>query len=232
MTEEELKKLFQETDSLIHIYEEINPIFPQGFETEKVHEAYEKMMDFIIPEKKDAFLSWMDKNDFWKTPASTRFHGNFEGGLAVHTLQVIYQCLKFTKPLIWDFMRTQLASKMTFTAKDIFISAMVHDFCKADSYEISFKNTKDFMGNWVKKPYFKTKDALRSLGHGNESVLRLLEIAPEYINNRLVLEAVSRHMGFSDLSESESYNYSNFLTNPLVLLLQLADQTAASWYEN
>ena len=53
---------------------------------------------------------------------------------------------------------------------------------------------------------------------------------PSMINNRMVLEAVSRHMGFSDLSDSETYNYSNFLENPLVILLQLADQTAAQWF--
>ena len=50
------------------------------------------------------------------------------------------------------------------------------------------------------------------------------------IDNRMVMEAVSRHMGFSDLSDSEKYNYSNFLDNPLVVLLQLADQTAAQWF--
>jgi len=37
-------------------------------------------------------------------------------------------------------------------------------------------------------------------------------------------------MGFSDLSDSEKFNYSLFLENPLVVLLQLADQTAAQWY--
>ena len=58
----------------------------------------------------------------------------------------------------------------------------------------------------------------------------MLEIFPEMIHNRMVMEAVSRHMGFSDLSESEGYNYSNFLQNPLVVLIQLADQTAAQWF--
>ena len=32
------------------------------------------------------------------------------------------------------------------------------------------------------------------------------------------------------MSESEGYNYSLFLQNPLVLLLQMADQTAAQWF--
>ena len=58
----------------------------------------------------------------------------------------------------------------------------------------------------------------------------MLEILPSMINNRMVIEAVSRHMGFSDLSDSETFNYSNFLQNPLVVLLQTADQTAAQWF--
>jgi hypothetical protein len=37
-------------------------------------------------------------------------------------------------------------------------------------------------------------------------------------------------MGFSDLSDSETYNYSVILQNPLVILLQTADQTAAQWF--
>ena len=84
---------------------------------------------------------------------------------------------------------------------------------------------------WTKKSVYKTKDELRNLVQGNESVLKLLEAMPGFIKRRNVLEAVSRHMGFSDLSEMESFNYSNFLTNPLVLLIQFADQSAASWYD-
>jgi hypothetical protein len=38
-------------------------------------------------------------------------------------------------------------------------------------------------------------------------------------------------MGFSDLAPMETYNYSNLLQNPLVLLIQLADQTAAQWWD-
>ena len=116
------------------------------------------------------------------------------------------------------------------TAKDIFVSALVHDFCKTGFYGVEYRNTKDISGNWVKQPFYKTKSENRNLGHGNESVLMMLKVMPSMIDNRMVLEAVSRHMGFSDLSDSEKYNYSNFLENPLVVLLQLADQTAAQWF--
>ena len=95
---------------------------------------------------------------------------------------------------------------------------------------IHSSGSKDITGNWVKQPFYKTKSENRNLGHGNESVLMMLEILPSLINNRMVIEAVSRHMGFSDLSDSETFNYSNFLQNPLVVLLQTADQTAAQWF--
>jgi hypothetical protein len=121
-------------------------------------------------------------------------------------------------------------SSWNISVADIFIAALAHDFCKTNFYEVEYRNTKDISGNWIKQPFYKTKSDNRNLGHGNESVLILLKILPSYINNRPVIEAISRHMGFSDLSESEGYNYSLFLQNPLVILLQLADQTAAQWF--
>ena len=96
---------------------------------------------------------------------------------------------------------------------------------------IEYRNTKDFMGNWIKKPFYKTKEDSRNLGHGNESVLLLLESMPSFLKRRNVIEAISRHMGFSDLTDTEMMNYSNFLQNPLVPLIQLADETASGWWD-
>ena len=93
------------------------------------------------------------------------------------------------------------------------------------------RRTKDFNGNWKYEPFYKTKSDSRNLGHGNESVLLFLESMPSLLKRRNVIEAISRHMGFSDLSQMESCNYSNFLQNPLVILIQLADQTAAGWWD-
>lgn len=129
-----------------------------------------------------------------------------------------------------NFWTCPNANKYDISAEDIFIAALCHDFCKTNFYGVEYRNTKDITGNWVKQPFYKTRSDNRNLGHGNESVLQLLEVMPSYVKNRTVLEAISRHMGFSDLSESESYNYSLFLQNPLVLLLQLADQSAAQWF--
>lgn len=179
----------------------------------------------------EAFLSWMETHEFFKSPASTRFHGNWEGGLCVHSLIVCLQALTFAPAFAESFLTSAYASSFDFTAEEVVVSALAHDFCKSGSYKVEFHNTKDIFGNWVKKSVYKVKTEIRSLGHGNESVLLLLECMPSYLKKRHVLEAISRHMGFSDVTETEKMNYSNFLQNPLVLLIQTADQTAAGWWD-
>src|SRR5574344_205831 len=225
MNEEEKTQLFTEIDELLDIYKQYSPIQQDcTFVFDNVKNCIKEMADYIIKDKDEAknLFEWMEKSDFYTSPASTRFHGNFKGGLMVHSLKVVYQSLFFAKVVISNFINSPKANKFTVTAEDIFISALSHDFCKADTYSIEYRNAKDITGNWIKQPYYKTKSDVRSLGHGNESVLVLLESMPSLIKKRYLLEAISRHMGFADLSESEGYNYSNFLENPLVVLIQLA----------
>lgn len=233
MTEHETEVFFTDISELLDIFNQYSPVQTNGtFVTESVKPCILEMVSYIVKDKTEAaaLCDWMDSTDFWTAPASTRFHGNFKAGLSLHTMMVIHQALLFARPIMENFWTSPNAEKYSISAEDIFIAALVHDFCKTDFYGVEYRNTKDITGNWIKQPFYKSKGENRNLGHGNESVLKLVEIMPSYIKKRWVLEAVSRHMGFSDLSESESYNYSNFLQNPLVVLIQLADETAAQWY--
>lgn len=233
MNDEERTELFNDVFELLDIYKEFSPLQENGMiNSDSIKPCIIEMINYIIKDEteKTNLINWLDKTDFWVAPASTKFHGNFKCGLSLHTLIVIKQSLVFAKPMLENFLSSPMANQYSITAKDIFVSALCHDFCKTGFYGTEYRNTKDVTGNWIKQPFYKTKSENRNLGHGNESVLMLLQIMPSYINNRMVLEAISRHMGFSDLSESEGYNYSNFLQNPLVILLQMADQTAANWF--
>ena len=234
MTDDEKNTLFNEIEQLLSIYNRINPVHDDGtFSADGVKQCIFEMTDSIVKNKEEAnaFKEWMgEKSDFMKSPASTHFHGNVESGLAAHSLKVLHQALCFARSILENFWQCKFKDAYSITAEDIFISAIAHDFCKADTYRIEYRNQKDIFGNWKKIPNYKTRSDSRNLGHGNESVLRLLELMPSYIQKRHVIEAISRHMGFSDLSDSESYNYSNFLQNPLVILIQVADETAAQWY--
>lgn len=235
MNEEAKQQLFTEIDELKDIFDEFAPLKNGSIALETVKPVILEMINYIVKDSSEAaaLVDWLDNTDFWVAPASTKFHGNFKGGLSLHTLMVIYQSLIFAKPVLENYFNCPECTKANYliTAKDIFIAALCHDFCKTDFYGVEYRNTKDINGNWIKQPFYKTKSENRNLGHGNESVLMLVSIIPSYVNNRMVIEAISRHMGFSDLSDSESYNYSNFLQNPLVILLQLADQTAAQWFD-
>ena len=233
MPELERQELYTEVNELLDIFNEFSPIHQDNtYSMEAIKPCITEMIDYIMKDSTEAasMKDWLDKTDFWTAPASTRFHGNFKGGLSLHTLMVIKQSLEFAHPLLENFYKSQEASHYTVRAYDIFVAALCHDFCKTDFYGVEYRNTKDITGNWIKQPFYKTKNENRNLGHGNESVLMMIEILPSIISNRMVIEAVSRHMGFSDLSDSETFNYSNFLQNPLVVLLQTADQTAAQWF--
>ena len=41
----------------------------------------------------DKLIDWLEKSDFFEAPASTKYHGNYAGGLLEHSLNV-YDCLK------------------------------------------------------------------------------------------------------------------------------------------
>lgn len=233
MNDLERTELFNDVYELLDIYKEFSPVQENGtILTDSIKPCILEMINYIIKDQGEsaALIDWLEKTDFWVAPASTKFHGNFKCGLSLHTLMVIRQALVFAKPMIENYLSSPNGQKYSITAKDIFIASFCHDFCKTGFYGVEYRNTKDINGNWIKQPFYKTRSENRNLGHGNESVLMMLEIFPSMIKNRMVIEAISRHMGFSDLSESEGYNYSNFLENPLVLLLQLADQTAANWF--
>lgn len=55
-------------------------------------EKFEKLLTSVKREGMDRLLEFIRKSDFYKAPASTRFHSCHEGGLLEHSLNV-YTCL-------------------------------------------------------------------------------------------------------------------------------------------
>lgn len=229
---------------------QINTLLQIMASSDSVKAAVEKMSTFIFQNDVEckAFLSYMEKSTFYTDPASTVFHGSFKGGLAQHTLCVTGAALRMAPSFCeeWALCNRQAIKKPKpnetellfeeetaepFSAFEVFVSAVSHDFCKIGLYESFFRNVKNAKGEWEKVPSFKTKSAIRNLGHGGESVLRLLKVCPSLIDNRTVLEAVKAHMGAWDASDDERKSLGVLMDNPLVLLLQTADQMASAWYK-
>lgn len=160
-------------------------------------------------------LAWIETTDFYYAPASTRFHGNHEGGLLEHSLNV-YDALK---DLVKQF------PEIVVSEETIAISALFHDLCKANYYAVGTKNVKnEATGQWHKEPFYKAEDQF-PVGHGEKSViilLRHMKLTDEEIY------AIRWHMsGFDsavkggDFGCSKAYDYC-----PFAVLLHLADMEA------
>ncbi|MHB8963806.1 MAG: hydrolase [Saccharofermentanales bacterium] len=156
------------------------------------------------------------ESDFFKAPASTRFHGSYEGGLVEHCVNV-YECLK-------DYLSRERSVNvygLSYSDESIAIVSLLHDVCKINSYKISKRNVKDASGVWQSVPYYEFKDNF-PYGHGEKSVY--------IINNYMKLTheeafAIRYHMGFSGGEESKNVGDA-FRLYPLAFAISTADMEA------
>lgn len=172
----------------------------------------------------EQLLNWLENSSFFTMPASTRFHGNYEGGLAEHSLNV-YHCLKAMSERYLDqFPGSSIPEE------SIILCALCHDFCKIDFYKKGFRNVKnDKSGQWEKKEIYEYAGAL-GMGHGEGSVY----IVQSFLKlKREEALAIRWHMGAFDMAVKGGDHAINVAKEqtPLVTLLHLADQWASSFME-
>ena len=162
----------------------------------------------------DKLLAWLDTTDFFRAPASTRFHGACAGGLLMHSLNV-YHCLR-------EHYFEPGDSEESFA-----LCALLHDVCKANFYKPGTRNVKnEATGQWEKVPTFTIEDAF-PYGHGEKSVY----IISGYM--RLTREeafAIRYHMGFSGIEDKNSIGKA-FEMFPLAFALSVADMEASYFIE-
>lgn len=155
------------------------------------------------------------------SPASTRYHGSYEGGLLQHSLNV-YDCLR-------DYMdRPRVKELYNLTADDetIALISLLHDICKVNFYKTDYRNAKNDQGVWEKVPYYTIDDTL-PYGHGEKSVYIITGFM------RLTREeafAIRFHMGFSG-SEDINLVGRAFEKFPLAYALHAADMEASYFLE-
>ena len=98
----------------------------------------------ITREGADKLLAYLENSDFFTAPASTRYHGNYEGGLCQHSLNV-YDALVD----ILNRPRVKETYGISYSNESIAIAALLHDLCKVNFYKASTRNVKDENGEWV-----------------------------------------------------------------------------------
>lgn len=178
----------------------------------------------IKREGADKLLAFLcsDASDFFTAPASTRFHGNYEGGLCEHTLNV-YDCLCdiLSRPKVREQYGIQ------YSEESIAIAALLHDVCKINFYSVSFRNQKNAEGRWESVPFYTIEDNL-PYGHGEKSVY----IVSGYMRlTRDEAFAIRYHMGFSADKDNHGNVGKAMEMFPLAFFLNCADTEAAYFLE-
>ena len=176
----------------------------------------------ITREGSDKLLEFLEKSDFFTAPASTRYHGAYEGGLLRHSLNV-YECL--VEYLARE--RVQQKYGLNVSAESAAIAALLHDICKVNFYTVSMRNAKNEQtGQWEKVPYYTINDTL-PYGHGEKSVYMISGFM------RLTREeamAIRWHMGFSGIEDKNTIGKALEMY-PLAFALSVADMEASYFLE-
>lgn len=161
----------------------------------------------------DKLLAWLETTDFFTAPASTRFHGAYEGGLVEHSLNV------------YDAFMKLFGQDEAHNRASVLICTLLHDVCKSRFYKTELRNRKNEQGQWEKVPVYAIEDQF-PMGHGEKSVWLIERFV------RLTAEeavAIRWHMGgFDDAVRGGSYALSAaYEKYPLAVKLSMADMYAS-----
>ena len=183
-----------------------------------MEERFLELLNTVNRDGINDLINFIKKTDFFKAPASTRFHGSKEGGLLEHSLKV-YEILKHKVG--------NCIEEIEVSEETIIIVALLHDICKANFYKVDYRNAKNELGVWEKVPYYTIDDTI-PYGHGEKSVMMITE----YI--KLTPEekyAIRWHMGFTEPKEQYTTIGIAYKKYPLALLMHEADLEATYFYD-
>ncbi len=156
-------------------------------------------------------MEWLEKSDFYSAPASTKFHGNYAGGLLEHSLNVYDEL----KRLLEIYGYSVSVSEST-----IRIVSLFHDLCKVNFYTTEKRNRKNQEGKWESYDSYSIKEKFCFGGHGSKSVFILqsfMQLTPEEA------VAINCHMASWDGNKDVGNAFEQF---PLAWLVHVADEAA------
>ena len=171
-------------------------------------EEFIKLLKQVDREGMDKLIEFLESSDFFKAPASTRYHGNWEGGLLEHSMKV-YEILK-TKTEDTDSVK---------------IVGLLHDICKTNYYKTDYRNAK-VNGTWEQVPYYTVEDNI-PFGHGEKSVMMISEFIKLTPEEKY---AIRWHMGFTEPKELYGTIGLAYKKYPLALLTFEADLEATYFH--
>lgn len=169
-------------------------------------------------------IKYLEESGFFKAPASTSFHLNYEGGLMEHSMNVYNMAMAMRGPIL--AMKPEMEERLP--QKSIIIAALLHDVCKATIYTKMKKWEIGKDGKPEQQEKYVTNYSQMPFGHGEKSVIILLDLGLKMTVDEMV--AIRWHMGAWDLAFQSYEAKSNINESgnryPLLSLIQSADNMA------
>lgn len=147
----------------------------------------------------------LDELGFFTAPASTKYHGAYEGGLFDHSLETAKALVELTKKLGLKWKNSSSP----------YIVGLYHDLCKCDNYVIDIETGK----------YIYNPDIIIP-GHGEKSVIMLQRFINDLTDEEIA--CIRWHMGAYE-TDTKMWNYYGKAIEkyPNVLYTHTADMIAS-----
>lgn len=170
-------------------------------------------------------MDYLEESGFYTCPASTKYHGSYEGGLVEHSLNVYYSLKDMLKYIY-------ASSDIPYSNETIAIVSLFHDLCKIGKYKKGIKNIKNKdTGIWEQIECFEYNNEHQPEGHGSGSVYIIMNYIQLKKEER---QAIHWHMGSFDLSQYNTVGDmgNTYERNTLAFALHIADMIATYVCEN
>ena len=160
----------------------------------------------------ESLLAWLNRSDFFTAPASTRYHGAYEGGLCEHSMDVYHMAVK-----------TAQAFELELSEESLAVAALFHDLCKVNFYKLDKKNQK-INGVWQEVPYYTIEEKFPFGGHGGKSdylVQQFMKLKTDEA------AAINCHMGSTPGGDAVRDSGNAYQAFPLAWVIHVADEASA-----
>lgn len=214
--------------------------------TEQMIRNKERYLELIssisVPDSDiQGLIKWLEASDFFIAPATTRYHGSYDGGLCAHSLCVYENLVKLSNMFAlisekkWEVDEegkyipesAHVVMQSIYSEDTLKIVALMHNIGKANYFTTFMRNVKnEDTGKWEQRKEFKIREADERFIYGNH------EQNSEFIAHSffpLSVEessAILNHLGGMGPDSSQNIIPTIYTKYSLALLLHMADLVA------
>lgn len=142
---------------------------------------------YLSPILGDTIVDMMIFKGFCSAPASTKYHGNYDGGLFDHSLAVACCLQRYTEKLGLKWVKEDSAIRV----------GILHDLCKVDLYK-KVEEPKDG------EPLYTRNNTPIIKGHGDKSVIYALRYGSILTEEEIA--CIIYHMGPYETERWDAYS--------------------------